>query len=225
MAVLGSTTLTGCLYIEDFLGGADVGIGTTVGYKCVFNQTDSPTSWTKELDLLYNNIALRVVSGAGATITNNGFGFTQAFAPRSISGLLINDGTSTVTLNSNSITISISNDAAGTSQSVDGSLAELPLHDHGYQRNDTATVPTGPAQRANITLTTGLNTGQRGGDGQHNHTLNLSQHTHTISSPHNHPITGGTHPHSIDNSPAPSLTENFSVLYKDVIIARKDLKP
>jgi hypothetical protein len=52
MAVLGSTTLTGCNKIPNFIAAGSV---------MVFHRTTAPTSWTKRTD--YDNRALRVVNG------------------------------------------------------------------------------------------------------------------------------------------------------------------
>jgi len=66
MAVLGSTTLTGCNSIPDFIAA---------GSLMVFFQTSAPTSWVKQTT--DNDVALRVVSGTtspGGSIT-----FSSAF--------------------------------------------------------------------------------------------------------------------------------------------------
>lgn len=52
MAVLGTSTLTGCSNIPDFIGA-----GTTM----LFQSSTAPTNWTK--DTTHNNKILRVVSG------------------------------------------------------------------------------------------------------------------------------------------------------------------
>ena len=52
MAILGSTTLTGCNSIPDFIAS---------GSLMLFFQASSPTSWTKQT--VDNDTALRVVSG------------------------------------------------------------------------------------------------------------------------------------------------------------------
>ena len=66
MAILGSTSLTGCSSIPDFINTNSL---------MFFSQTTSPTSWTKSTT--HNNKALRVVSGtAGSGGTT---AFTSAF--------------------------------------------------------------------------------------------------------------------------------------------------
>jgi len=90
MAVLGSTNLTGCNSIPDFIAG---------GSLVTFQQTSAPTSWTKQTT--HDNKALRVVSG---TATPGGStAFTSVFASRtpagsvsvSVSGGTVNDTTLT----------------------------------------------------------------------------------------------------------------------------------
>jgi len=73
MAVLGSTNLTGCNSIPDFIAG---------GSLVTFQQTSAPTSWTKQTT--HDNKALRVVSG---TATPGGStAFTSVFASRTPAG-------------------------------------------------------------------------------------------------------------------------------------------
>jgi hypothetical protein len=73
MAVLGSTNLTGCNSIPDFIAG---------GSLVTFQQTSAPTSWTKQIT--HDNKALRVVSG---TATPGGStAFTSVFASRTPAG-------------------------------------------------------------------------------------------------------------------------------------------
>ena len=73
MAVLGSTSLTGCNSIPDFIAG---------GSLMLFQQTTAPTNWTK--GTTHNNKALRVVTG---TATPGGStAFTSVFASRTPAG-------------------------------------------------------------------------------------------------------------------------------------------
>jgi hypothetical protein len=94
MAVLGSTSLTGCNSIPDFIAG---------GSLMLFQQTTAPTNWTK--GTTHNNKALRVVTG---TATPGGStAFTSVFASRtpagsvSVSGGTVGDHT--LSLRSDSI--------------------------------------------------------------------------------------------------------------------------
>lgn len=73
MAVLGSTSLTGCNSIPDFIAG---------GSLMLFQQTSAPTNWTKGTS--HDNKALRVVTG---TATPGGStAFTSVFASRTPAG-------------------------------------------------------------------------------------------------------------------------------------------
>jgi len=74
MAVLGSTSLTGCNSIPDFILG---------GSLMLFQQTAAPPGWTKQTT--HNNKALRVVSGS-ATPGGGPLTFTQVFTSRTPSG-------------------------------------------------------------------------------------------------------------------------------------------
>ena len=77
MAVLGSTTLTGCNSIPDFIA---------TGSLTLFQQTSAPTSWTKQTT--HNDKALRVVSGAASS--GGTFGFSAVFANRTPTGTVGN---------------------------------------------------------------------------------------------------------------------------------------
>ena len=73
MAVLGSTSLTGCNSIPDFIAA---------GSLMLFQQTSAPTGWTKQTT--HDNKALRVVTG---TATPGGStAFTSVFASRTPAG-------------------------------------------------------------------------------------------------------------------------------------------
>jgi hypothetical protein len=73
MAILGTTTLTGCNSIPDFIA---------TGTIMPFQQTNSPLNWTKITT--HNDKTLRVVSG---NIINGGVNpFTNTFTLRPISG-------------------------------------------------------------------------------------------------------------------------------------------
>ena len=77
MAVLGSTSLTGCNSIPDFIGA---------GSLMLFQQSTAPINWTKQIT--HNDKALRVVSGpasSGGTFTFTTV-FGSSFASKSIPG-------------------------------------------------------------------------------------------------------------------------------------------
>ena len=73
MAVLGSTSLTGCNSIPDFIATSSL---------MLFQQSTAPTNWTKQTT--HDNKALRVVTG---TATPGGStAFTSVFASRTPAG-------------------------------------------------------------------------------------------------------------------------------------------
>jgi hypothetical protein len=74
MAILGSTSLTGCNSIPDFIAA---------GTLMLFQQTTAPTSWTKDTTS-HNNKALRVVTGTASS--GGTTAFTTVFASRTPSG-------------------------------------------------------------------------------------------------------------------------------------------
>jgi hypothetical protein len=68
---------------ESFVGGAWSSFDSfPPGTKMLFQQTNAPTGWTK--DVTHNNKALRVVSGAAGS--GGSWNFTDVFTNRSISG-------------------------------------------------------------------------------------------------------------------------------------------
>jgi len=82
MAVLGSTSLTGCNSIPDFIG---------TGSLMLFQQSTAPINWTKQTT--HNDKALRVVTG---TATPGGtFSFSSVFTTRTWSGTVGNTTLST----------------------------------------------------------------------------------------------------------------------------------
>jgi hypothetical protein len=92
MAVLGSTTLTGCSTIPDFIANGTI---------MPFQQTNAPTNWTKLTS--QNDKALRVVSG---NVVNGGVNpFTNTFVLRPITGSTGNTSLSSPTNASHTHTI------------------------------------------------------------------------------------------------------------------------
>jgi hypothetical protein len=221
MAVLGATTLTGCLYIESFLGGREP--TTNVPFRCMFeNASVAPISWTKETGYSTNGIALRVVNGTIGSRTSTAF--SQILTQRDI-GLSIQQNTSAVTANPNPANITIGPVQAGGPSFMGQSLADLPAHTHSYQRHLSEGLTAAAPQvlvRSNeidtrISGTIGGNTVPLSG---HPHQYTFTNHQHTIGSAHSHTIGPGLHSH-----PTGSTQESFSVSYRDVIIAEKDVKP
>ena len=230
MAVLGSSTLTDCEYIEDFLGGIDPGIpGGTTGFKCVFNQTTPSVSWTKETDSAYNDIALRVVTGGSGAQISGSTAFSSVLTTKSI-GLSIQSTPSNASLSAASGNVSvgqrtIQNQTTASSIPLLGALADLAPHNHDYTIESAVPVFNAAPERVIANLHGPFNSGARGGDGQHGHTVTFNLHSHPISSTHGHSFNDNGHSHPISGPLIPLTQENFTVLYRDVVIARKDVKP
>ena len=119
MAVLGSTNLTGCNSIPDFIAG---------GSLMLFQQSTAPINWTKQTT--HNDKALRVVSG---TATPGGtFSFSAVFTSRSIPGTVGNTTLSTPQIPSHTHTI--------------GDFTSTGAYSYGeFQPQDTDLQP-GPGQ-------------------------------------------------------------------------------
>lgn len=220
MAVLGSTSLTGCLYIESFLGGVDP--ITLTGFRCIFeNASVSPISWTKDTSYSTNGIALRVVTGSITSRTDRDF--SQVFTSVPL-GLSITSNSSAVSLGPSPANVSfVAQVISGGPTVTGGELADTVSHRHDFSRN-TPTSAT-PAPNAGIlTNNDNLNARQTdltGGDNQHTHGISYPPHGHPVSSAHPHTVTG-SHNHTITPT---SQQESFNILYRDVIIATKDIKP
>lgn len=154
MAILGSTTLTGCDSIPSFIAGGTV---------MLFEQTSAPTSWTKKTT--HNNKALRVVNGTvapGGSIT-----FTSAFASRTPSGTVsvsVSGGTV------GSTTLTTPQIPSHTHQA--GSIGYVP----GVSSTDAP--GRSPMRRGN---TSSPASGERGGDGSHSHPFSVGSASGSFS--------------------------------------------
>ena len=206
MAILGSTTLTGCLYIPDFIAA---------GSKMIFRATNAPTSWTK--DATHNNKTLRIINGA--TLAPGGStAFTSIFTgSRSVQGSIA-QGATGLTVTAAPADVSIGAASAGVS--IDAhtlAINEIPSHDHSYQVNNVERKsPGGDAQTVQGTDTP--NTGQAGSTQSHTHGITNPQHPHPVTNPnHPHGVTDPQHNHTFTGT-----AQDFAVLYVDVIVATKD---
>jgi microcystin-dependent protein len=161
MAVLGSTSLTGCNSIPDFIAA---------GSLMLFQQTSAPTSWTKDTTS-HNNKALRVVTGTASS--GGSAAFTTAFASRTPTG--------TISASSGQIA------ADGTVNNHTLTTPEIPSHLHPINvvtgtnpnaasstRFNTTTAVFQPAAAA-------VNSNATGGGDAHSHPFSGSQHNHPIS--------------------------------------------
>lgn len=210
MAILGSTTLTGCNYIPDFIGS---------GYHMIFENASAPTSWTKNTSLSSNGVALRVVTGtasSGGTET-----FSATLTSRTIEGTM---GPQSITSTGPSAeqahppyTFGGGN---GGNSSITGAVAELPTHTHTYPTHGSTQITTVAPRNPSMPGVYLEDTSTPVGDsGQHAHPVTKPQHTHTLPNPslsHSHSMTSQPHTHNI------SVAQDFSVTYIDVIVAEKD---
>ena len=143
MAVLGSTSLTGCNSIPAFIAAGTVAI---------FRQSSAPSSWTKDTSN-HNNKCLRCVTGSASSGGN--VAFTSAFGQKSVSGNVSTNVSSNVSVSVGNHTLSIS---------------QIPSHSHpagsqsGAQGQFNVNTP-----RANAPFRTGGNTGNNGSNQAHSH--------------------------------------------------------
>lgn len=153
MAVLGSTSLTGCNSIPDFIAA---------GSLMLFQQTASPTSWTKQTT--HNNKALRVVTGTASP--GGTTAFTTVFASRTPAGSVSVSGS-----------VSGSN-SGGSVGNTTLSTAQIPSHSHPIPVGGVS-APSGGLQGQVGSLQTF--TGNAGGDGAHNHPFSVPSWSGTFS--------------------------------------------
>ena len=143
MAVLGSTSLTGCNSIPAFIAAGTVAI---------FRQSSAPSSWTKDTSN-HNNKCLRCVTGTASSGGN--VAFTSAFAQKGVSGNVSTNVSSNVSVSVGNHTLSIN---------------QIPSHSHpsgstsGQQGQFNVNTP-----RANSPFRSGGNTGNNGSNQAHNH--------------------------------------------------------
>jgi hypothetical protein len=190
----------------------------------VFEQDNAPTSWTKETNAAFNNVALRVIGGANGTALNPGGSqnFTTSFSSSKgvnvpfsgPSGLSIAQATGFISLNSSPSSVSM--------QPATLSEAQMIAHSHPYtfRGGGDVQVGNGPAQRIyEQTLRTGSSS-TTGSNGAHSHGMTDSGHNqHPVSTgAHNHPgTTDSGHTHTF------TMTQrDFNVQYMDVIICSKN---
>jgi hypothetical protein len=137
MAVLGATNLTGCNSIPDFIAA---------GSLMMFQQTASPTSWTKQTT--HNNKALRVVSGTASS--GGSTAFTTVFASRTPTGTNASGSVSNHTL----------------------TTVQIPSHQHVISDSASDNLNSGAFVKSfsyfNATGS-GSGTGNTGGGTAHNH--------------------------------------------------------
>jgi len=142
MAVLGSTSLTGCNSIPAFIAAGTVAI---------FRQSSAPSSWTKDTSN-NNNRALRCVTGSASSGGN--VAFTTAFASKPVSG---NVSTNVST----NVSVSVGNHTLSNDQ--------LPLHSHPNGATGNQSVNMTQPNNGVQNKTSAANTGNVGNNLAHNH--------------------------------------------------------
>lgn len=119
------------------------------GTLMLFQQTASPTGWTKQTT--HNDKSLRVVSGSAGS--GGSVAFTTALGTPAVSG-----------------SVSVSGNISSTTLST----SQIPSHSHGYRRAgaNNASNSYGGSNRADAVINS--NTGNTGSGGSHNHGHNLA---------------------------------------------------
>lgn len=243
MATLTSDSLLGCNSIPSFIES---------GTKMTFNDTNAPTSWTKDTSS-HNNKTLRVVNG---TISSGGsIPFTDVFQSSKGTFVGIDNQVNTTYSTLTHPSIDITTDGVDENpllavQPATLSSNQNATHRHVVSRGGTASQldlsTPGPINRMTFigeTRTTG-NPSQPSAPESHIHQysspLTTRNHSHTVTyGAHSHEVLG---PHSHqdgfpDRVQFPSPTQiipsqytpptnispqNFNIMYVDVILATKD---
>ena len=201
MAVLGSTTLTGCNSIPGFINA---------GTKTIFNLTAAPTSWVKMTDSNYDRRMLRVIGGSNGTSLSPGGSsvFPSIFsADKTIPSIQNTDSSSLnlQTISTEQTLTDTSSDPFGYSiDPVTLTEGQTRAHTHSYrtiQYQTLAQARSGPTQNApngsNVQPAVQFNS--KGGSGEHTHSITETPHSHTFSHTHTHTLPPSTtHNHTIE---------------------------
>ena len=159
MAVLGSSSLSGCNSIPDFIAG---------GSRMIFEQSTAPLSWTKLTT--HNNKALRVTTSTATPFS--GTAFTTVFASRPVTG---------------SVSVSVSGGSVGDHTLSSGQIPNH-THPNGasYPGPLSAVAPTAPTptysppdkRSVQPSSTGGVNGGS---GGAHNHPFTVGSASGSFS--------------------------------------------
>ena len=142
MAVLGSTSLTGCNSIPAFIAAGTVAI---------FRQSAAPSSWSKDTSN-HNNKCLRCVTGTASSGGN--VAFTSAFNQKGVSG---NVSTNVST----NVSVSVGNHTL--------SLSRIPSHSHPNGATGNQNINAAQPGNQGMQRTTSTNTGNAGSNQAHSH--------------------------------------------------------
>lgn len=208
MAEIQGSTLLNCNYIPDVI---------TPGSIMMFENTTAPTSWTKITT--FNDTAVRIVSGS---VSNGGSSsFSNIFTSRTVFNPSTTSGISSFSLNPTTGNASYSVNSAGVS--INPSSFPESIHSHTYNKNNIVQryySGVAPSILIPQSLYQSTQTDITGSSTPHSHSVTVpnSLHNHTSSdtSPHTHSFSW-THSHGM-----PTISQNFSVYYVDVILASKN---
>lgn len=175
---------------------ATLAAGVPSGTSQLFVQTAAPTGWTK--GTTHNDKALRVVTGSVSS--GGSAAFSSAFGTPSVSGTISGAPSA------GNLGVSVSGNVGSTTLSIN----QIPAHSHSYQRaNAGSQVPQYSGyQYRTVANFQAANTGNKGGNGSHNHNLSVSGN-----------LSGAP---GVGNLALSSSTASINVQYVDVIIATKD---
>jgi hypothetical protein len=211
--------------------------------RMLFQQTSAPTGWTKETNAAYNDIGLRVVTGAagsGGTVAfSTVFSTSRATDSQSPATNAVSPGTGDAASPGTNAVSPGTGDAAspGTNAvspgSTDGhvlTIAQMPAHNHPGTYFGSAVSVINAALAGDTTAGTGSVPSQ-GGGGAHSHTIGtthshtVNSHTHAHSATHSHTVNSHTHAHSATHSHTVNShahNSNLNVSFRDIIVATKD---
>ena len=216
MAILGSTSLTGCDKIPKFIDS---------GSKMIFYMATVPVSWTK--DTSPNETMCRITNSTlspGGSLT-----FTQVFqSSKAITGTTAQQNLG-FTVNPTSVPLGTGPASAGSVPVINPatvSVAQITYHYHPVSYPARVLSPFNPFglfpgvnNQSSVTSLV-VNSGTSGASQSHIHTT-------VPSIPHVHTFTPATHVHSITSSQSQHAhpitgSENFNILYVDVVVATKN---
>lgn len=216
MAVLGATSLTGCSSIPSFIA---------TGSRMVFEQTAAPTSWTKETNAAFNDVALRAVTGAVSSGGSTPFVTVFPNSPRGLAAVPLT-GPSGLSVNQSGTILSVNQGPSLVQLTAHPlSAPEIPAHTHPYQQRSTGQnanaagqLATRSADAVPATQVTIPASGDAGSGTAHPHGVPDNFHAHPIDTGnHFHPTNEASHSHSFTMT-----ARDFRLLYMDVIICTKD---
>lgn len=197
-------------------GALDNAAAFDSGTLMIFQQTNSPTGWTKQTT--HNDKAFRCVSGSCSS--GGSSAFSTAMATPAVSGSVTVSGSpdaGNLAAAAGNLAVSVSGNINNTTLSVN----QIPSHSHGVPRfsNNNQSPNVGLVSQTgfqNTFSSQNFATRNTGGSGSHNHGHNLSGN-----------MTGAP---TLSGSPGvgnlagalSSSTASINVQYVDVIIAAKD---